>query len=121
MSTLIFNLRNVPDDEADEVRALLDGNGFETYETEPSPFGVSSGAIWLTDTTQRDAAKRLIDAYQSERARRVRDEHAAERREGRAPSWIDAMRARPGTTLLLIFAIAAVLAISAWPFLWMTR
>jgi len=121
MSTLIFSLRNVPDDEAEEVRALLDHHGFETYETQPSPFGVSSGAIWLKDVSRRERAKSVIDAYQTERAQRVREEYAAARRSGTAPSWIAAVRARPGTTLLLLIAIAAALAISAWPFLWMTR
>ncbi len=121
MPTLLFNLRHVPEDEADDVRALLEQHGFETYETQPSPFGISAGAIWLKDSTQRDPAKRVIDAYQAERAQRVREERDAAQRDGSAPSLIAALLARPGTTLLLLLAIAAALAISAWPFFWMTR
>ncbi|MCX7041690.1 MAG: DUF6164 family protein, partial [Gammaproteobacteria bacterium] len=32
MSKLLLNLRNVPDDEADDVRALLDAHGIAYYE-----------------------------------------------------------------------------------------
>ncbi|MEO6066137.1 MAG: DUF6164 family protein, partial [Lysobacterales bacterium] len=114
MSKLLFNLRNVPDDEADEVRALLEQSSIRTYETRPSPFGVSSGAIWLKDLEQHETAKYLIDAYQVERAQRARGESEIARREGRIPSLVAAARAQPWATLLLLVAIAAVLAISAW-------
>lgn len=121
MSKLLFNLRNVPDDEAEEVRALLESNGIRTYETRPSPFGVSSGAIWLRDVDQHVLAKQLLDAYQMERMQRVRAEIESARREGRIPSLVAAVRAQPWVTLLLLFAISAVLVISAWPFLWLAR
>ena len=39
MAKFLMNLRDVPDDEADEVRALLDANGFGWYETKPSFWG----------------------------------------------------------------------------------
>ncbi|WP_421711891.1 DUF6164 family protein [Alcanivorax sp.] len=48
MTTLLLNLRRVPDDEADEVRALLEQNQILFYETAPSMWGISSGGIWLT-------------------------------------------------------------------------
>ncbi len=44
MARLLFNLRNVPADEADEVRALLRAHGFAFHETPPSPWGISAGA-----------------------------------------------------------------------------
>ncbi len=121
MSKLLFNLRNVPDDEADEVRALLERNGIRTYETRPSPFGISSGAIWLKDVEQHPLAKRLLAEYQSDRLQRVRGESEAARREGRVPGFLAAARAQPWAMLLLVLAIAAVLLVSAWPFLWLAR
>ena len=121
MAKLLFNLRNVPDDEADEVRALLDRSGIRTYETRPSPFGVSSGAIWLKDVEQHERAKSLLDDYQMERVERVRRESGIARLEGRIPSLASAAKAQPWATLLLFFAIVTVLAISAWPYLWLTR
>ncbi|MBI5441365.1 MAG: hypothetical protein HY900_09165, partial [Deltaproteobacteria bacterium] len=41
-----LNLRNVPADEADEVRDLLRANAIDFYETQPSPWGISSGGLW---------------------------------------------------------------------------
>lgn len=121
MSKLLFNLRNVPDDEAEEVRALLDANAIRTYETRPSPFGISAGAIWLQDEAQHADAKRLLADYQASRRDRVRAEDDEERREGRIPTLLGSARAQPRSMLLLLIAIAAVLAISAWPFLWLAR
>jgi hypothetical protein len=36
MTTLLLNLRRVPDDEADEVRALLEQHQILFYETAPT-------------------------------------------------------------------------------------
>jgi hypothetical protein len=36
MSKLLMNPRNVPDDDADEVRAMLDAQRIAFYETRPS-------------------------------------------------------------------------------------
>ncbi|HET6397150.1 MAG TPA: DUF6164 family protein, partial [Pseudoxanthomonas sp.] len=41
MPKLLFPLRNVPQEEAAEVRALLDEAGLDWYETRPGPFGIS--------------------------------------------------------------------------------
>ena len=52
MAKLLLNLRNVPDDEADEVRALLNDRGIDFYETPPSFWGVSAGGLWLPGPDQ---------------------------------------------------------------------
>ena len=41
MSKLLFRLRNVPDDEADEVRELLTQHSIEFYETGAGNWGIS--------------------------------------------------------------------------------
>ena len=43
MTTLLLNLRQVPDDEAEEVRALLNEHRIAFYETTPSLWGISPG------------------------------------------------------------------------------
>ncbi len=121
MSTLLFPLRQVPDDEADEVRALLALRGFDFYETRPSLFGISGGALWLRDSAQTDAAKLLLAGYQLERAQRARTEFDAATRAGQVPTLAQSARARPLATVLLVLAIVAVLIFSAWPFLWFAR
>ena len=50
MSKLLFKLRNVPDDEALEVRELLELNDIDYFETTPGN--------WLTLTNSARRAKR---------------------------------------------------------------
>ena len=68
MPTLIFRLRNVPDDKAGAVRALLDHNGFQSYETSAGNWGIATPAIWLTDGQDVPRARALIEDYQRTRA-----------------------------------------------------
>ena len=65
MAIMLFKLRGVPDDEAEEVREVLKGAGIDFYETPPSRWGVSMEAIWLQDEEQMERARALIDGYQS--------------------------------------------------------
>ena len=76
MPVKLFNLRNVPDDEADDIRRLLDERGFDYYETPPGNWGISAAIIWLNDPDDLPVAKKLIDAYQAERGERMRREYA---------------------------------------------
>ncbi|HET7415147.1 MAG TPA: DUF6164 family protein [Arthrobacter sp.] len=48
MPKLLLNLRNVPDDDADDVRALLDAERIAFHETAPSPWGIPAGGIRVT-------------------------------------------------------------------------
>ena len=52
MAKLFLNLRNVPGDEADDVRDLLRANAIDFYETQPSPWGISAGGLWIEDVDQ---------------------------------------------------------------------
>ena len=79
MSKLLFRMRNVPDDEAQEVRELLDANDIEYFETFSGNWGISLPAIWLPREEQFAAARSLLDHYQAERAMRVREEKTASR------------------------------------------
>lgn len=116
MPALIFQLRHVPDDEAAEVRELLSEHGFETYETEPSPFGVHAGAIWLRDETARERAALLLAEYQQERRERAQAEQQSAGNPGAFTSFVQFVRMRPGAALLLAMALLGVLVVSAWPF-----
>ena len=52
MPVKLFSLRGVPDDEADEIRALLAQHAIDYYETPPGNWGVSMPAIWLPDDSE---------------------------------------------------------------------
>jgi len=117
MSKLLLNLRNVPDDEADEVRALLDAHGIAHYETRPGPFGISAGGIFVAENADAAQARRLMAGYQQERSRRARAERAEAIRDGSAETFLALLRAQPGQVALRVLAILFVLALMALPVL----
>lgn len=116
MSNLLFNLRNVPDDEADDVRELLDAHAIEYFETRPSLFGLSAGAIWAQQREQVDEARRLIADYQQRRQATARDAYAAARAAGEVPSFADQLRTQPLRVLLVLVGIVMMLAAMVVPF-----
>ncbi|HUD42945.1 MAG TPA: DUF6164 family protein [Dokdonella sp.] len=118
MSTQLLNLRHVTDEEADEVRALLERHAIAYYETRPSRWGISAGAIWIADREAVPEAQLLMAAYQAERTARVRAEHAAARAAGEADTLWRVLRAAPLRVLGLAAGAAAILALSLlWPLL----
>ena len=54
----LMNLRHVPDDEADEIRALFEEHGVRYYETPPSRWGISMGGFWVHDAKRRSEPRR---------------------------------------------------------------
>ncbi len=112
MATLLFRLRHVPDDEADEVRALLDEHGIDYYETEPGNWGISMPALWLRDETQFDHATALLSEYQQQRAHRMQQEYAALRERGEAPTLWTSLRAQPVRFVFYTGLSAAILYLS---------
>lgn len=117
MQNLILNLRHVPDDEADEVRALLQANGIDWYETAPNRWGISAGALWVRDKDAAAHARALLATYQVERRARMRAAWEEARRDGSAPTWRSQWREQPLRVLLILAAIAGVIALSLWPLL----
>jgi hypothetical protein len=117
MPSLLFSLRGVPDDEAEDIRGLLNSNGIRFYETSPSPWGISSGAMWLRDETDLPRAKSLVADYQKERFGRKRAEYEQLKKEGRRRTILDIVREDPLRFALYIAIMAAVLYFSIKPFL----
>lgn len=115
MARLLLNLRNVPDDEADDVCAMLDAAGIAYRETPPGPFGISAGGIHVCDDADMDRARRLMDDYQATRRSRARAEYAAAVREGRAGSFWTVLRDDPLRVLAKLLAIVLLLAMLALP------
>jgi hypothetical protein len=121
MAKLLLNLRNVLDDEADDVRAMLHAHGIEFYETQPSRWGISYGGIWLGNDGDEAPAKRFMADYQATRRARVRAEVEAARRDGTAETFATVWRAQPGRVLLTALAILVLLALVALPALLLRR
>ncbi|PPU73704.1 MULTISPECIES: DUF6164 family protein [Xanthomonas] len=103
MAKLLLNLRNVPDDEADEVRVLLREHLVQVYETRPSPWGISAGGIWLSADADYPRARAVRDAYQAQRGAIARAQRQAAIAAGTAETFGALLRKRP------VFVIATVL------------
>ena len=117
MSRLLLNLRNVPGDEADDVRAMLDAKRIAFYETTPSPWGISSGGIWVTEDADFAEAKRALDEYEQQRSVRVRAEYAAARRAGTAETFVGILRSDPLRVVMTLLGILLALGLVALPVL----
>ena len=115
MSKLLMNLRNVPDDEADDVRAMLDAQRIAFYETRPSIWGISAGGIWITEDAAFADARRAMDDYQQQRAARARAEYAAAKRAGTAETFFSVLRADPLRVVMTLLGILLALGLVALP------
>ncbi len=113
MSKLLLNMRMVPDDEAEEVRAFLDANRIDYYETEPSRWGMSFGGIWVTHEADVTEAKRLMADYQARRRESARAAHVAARRDGSVETFAGIVRQQPLRVLLTALAIVFLLGLMA--------
>lgn len=113
MSKLLLNLRQVPDDEIADVRAMLEANRIEFYETQPSRWGISHGGIWIADDADVARAKRLMAEYQAGRQARARAEHAAAVRDGTADTFATVLRREPLRVVLTVLAILGMLGLVA--------
>ena len=110
MAKLLVNMRNVPEDEAEELRALLDNAGLDYYETPAGPWGSSAAALGLRDEARIGEARRLLDEYQRRRGEQVRRERGGVR------TVLDEIRERPLRFVLYLAGAAVVLYFSTVPF-----
>lgn len=116
MAKLLLNLRGVPDDEANDVRALLDAKRIPYYETTPNFWGISAGGIWVTEDEDFPAAKRAFDDYEQQRSIRVRAEYAAAKRAGTAETFASMLRDDPLRVVMVLLGVLFVLGIATLPF-----
>lgn len=121
MAKLLLNLRHVPEDEASDVRALLEENRIDYYETRPSPWGISAGGIWLREADQHPRAKALLDAYQQRRGEQARAQRQAELEAGSAETFASLLRRRPLFVISTLLGMAVVAALVLLPFLLLSR
>ena len=117
MAVQLFPLRSVPDDEAQDVRALLTDNHIDFYETSAGNWGVSSPAIWLRDDDQLAQAKALIDEYQTERVIQQRKIYAQLKREGKHRTFWVMLWEEPLKVIAYIGVVLVILYFSTKPFL----
>ena len=116
MARMLMNLRHVPEDEAAEVRTLLDEHAIDYYETPPNRWGISMGAIWLRDDEQYDHARRLLDDYQVRRREQARADREEQLRQGTGETFASLFRRDPARWVLYLGIIAVLLYFTVIPF-----
>ncbi|MDI9243724.1 DUF6164 family protein [Marinobacter sp. CHS3-4] len=112
----LMNLRHVPDDEAEEIRALFDEHAVPFYETPPSRWGISMGGFWVHDDQEAARARALLKTYQDERYQRQRSAYEQQLAEGQVGGFWQRLRHKPVTILAACVAILVILAFSLAPF-----
>lgn len=117
MARLLLNLRNVPDDEHLEVRELLDENGIDYYETEPSKWMISFGGVWLADEAQAEQAEALMAEYQEQRREREQQRYRDQLEAGEQETLGQRFRRKPANFLAVLIGIGAILYLALMPFI----
>lgn len=110
-----MNLHHVPDDEAVAVRELLDEARFDWYEIAPNRWGISPGAIWISENDDYGAAKTLLDEFQAKRQHEARAEYEDSRQAGTRSSILAVARHDPKKFLVALICIALMLGLAALP------
>ena len=112
MSALVFKLRYVPDDEANEVRELLEAHRIEFYETTAGNWGIAMPGLWVQDEDV-DQARELIEHYQITRSKEKRKEYEQAVARGESPRWYAQFIKHPlittGIVLFCMFIVYALL------------
>lgn len=121
MARLLFKLAQVPDDEAQDIRALLDEHQISYYETNAGFFRVGLDAIWLADGTQEERARELIREYQAERCVRQQQNYAQLVEAGQVPSVWQVFCAQPIRFVASLIAIIFVAGLTLIPFVMLLR
>ena len=117
MAKLLFRLNQVEDDEADDVRALLDEAGLEYYETNAGRWRVSVAAIWLRHDDDYEQARAMLDDYQQQRSERLQEEYRQLEENGEQETFLQRARERPADLILVILSVVIVVGLMVWPFL----
>ena len=117
MAAKLFKLRNVPDDEAEEIRQLLGQHEIAFYETPAGGWGVSVPAIWIHDGARLDEATRLVEGYQQERAIRAKADYQEMRAQGRQQTMLGKIRQQPVQFMVFLMFGVFIIYVTLAPFL----
>ena len=119
MSVMLFKLRGAEEDEADDIRTLLDEHNIDYYETSNGAWGLGFAAIWLHSDEMYVQAKKLIDDYQVQRAAQAQEVYHQLCLEGKQPTWWDAIKTRPIQVLFTLIAVVIMVMFALTPFLFL--
>jgi hypothetical protein len=116
MAKLIFKLKSVSHDEADDIKNLLTENKIDFYESPAGNWEISLHALWIQDDAQYIQAKQLIDEYQLKRSQRIRLETQQKIDKGEFETFFQRLLSRPVQFIILLGIILFILYLSIMPF-----
>jgi len=117
MAVLLFSLRNVPEDEADAIRALLNENDIDFFETSAGNWGISAPGIWLKDSDRYDRAKELLEGFQQSWARAQKEKFRQLAQNGETSTVFNRFIQNPIQVIIYIAIALLVLYISIKPYI----
>ena len=117
MAKLIFKLKSVSYDEADDIKNLLTENKIDFYESPAGNWEISMHALWLNDEAQYAQAKQLIDEYQVKRSQHIRLETQQKIDQGEHETFIQRLFNKPIQFFITLAIIIFILYFSIMPFL----
>ena len=115
MAKLLFRLGGVEEDEAEDVRQVLDEAGIKYYETHAGRWRISLAAIWLVDSNDYPQARAILDEYQEERHQRM--QALAQD----LPTFWQSVAQRPIHFFFTVLSVIFILALVLLPFLLLAR
>ncbi len=119
MAALLFRLNQVPEDEAEDIRQLLDEAKFDIFETSAGFWGLGVAAIWLRNNDELPQARKLIDDYQQQRATKMRADYEARVAAGEEPGFWQHNLQHPLRLLGIAAFVSLLLVVMLLPF-WKT-
>ena len=117
MAKIIFKLKSVSYDEADDIKNLLTENKIDFYESPAGNWEISMHALWLNDEAQYAQAKQLIDEYQVKRGQRIRLETQQKSDQGEHETFNQRLFNNPVQFFIMLAIIVFILYFSVMPFL----
>ncbi len=119
MSVLLFKLRGVEEDEAEEVRALLSEHDIDFYETSNGRWGLGYAAVWLPDETKLEEAETLIAKYQQHRFEQARQSYIELCANGQQATMWQRFKTYPMQVVLAVMGIIIVGLFALTPFVFL--
>jgi len=117
MAIQLIRFRGVPDDEAEEIRALLTEQSIDFYETPAGHWGISMPSLWLNDESQLLQANTLIDNYQQQRLLNAQNSYQQQKQAGNHKTLFDSLLENPIRFIVYFMLVIAIVYFSIKPFM----
>ena len=116
MAIRLISTRGMPNDELEEICALLGQHNIAYTVTPPGNWLISAGNILLTDDQQLSRARELMHSYQQQRAEQQRKNYAERCSRGEQENIVRRITRAPLLFIGYLVIIIFILYLSIKPF-----